>query len=125
VSILNTGTAALDAPLAVLQPGSDPDYLILHDQCENSVAPAGRCDVRLQLLPTKTAASTATLGVQSSGQSATVALAGSGLEPGPLTLAPSAGSSSDFGGVTLQASATRRLMSQIRRRTLRGRWRSR
>jgi hypothetical protein len=103
VSILNTGNAPLDAPIAVLQPGSDADYVILHDQCENTVAPAGRCDVRVQLMPSKTGNSTAALGVQSSGQSADVELAGSGLAAGPLTVSPSAGSSTDFGGVELDA----------------------
>lgn len=104
LAVVNAGNAPLGVPVSSWLPGSDADYLILHDQCENGVPPAGRCDVRLQLVPSKEGPSAATLGVSSSGQSAEVALQATGLAAGPLTLAPAAGSSSDLGGVTLGAS---------------------
>jgi hypothetical protein len=101
VSILNEGDGALAAASATLAAGSDADYLVLLNECENGVQPGGRCDIRLQLVPSKDGSSQATLLAESSGQSAQVALAGTGVQPGPLTLAPSAGSSADFGGVVL------------------------
>jgi hypothetical protein len=103
VAIVNEGGAPLDKPVASLLTGSDPDYVILHNQCENDIPAAGRCDVRLQLVPSKEGGSSAALAVQSSGQSTQVAIAGSGLAAGPLTVTPSAGSSTDFGGVALAA----------------------
>jgi hypothetical protein len=103
VSVLNSGNGALAAVNAALAASSDPDYLVLLNGCERGLAPADRCDIRLQLVPSKEGASAATLEIESSGQPAQVALAGSGVAPGPLTLASSAGSSSDFGGVVLAA----------------------
>lgn len=103
VALLNGGDGALAAANATLAAGSDADYLVLLNQCENGIPPGGRCDVRLQLVPSKDGASAAMLLTESSGQSAQVALAGMGVQAGPLTLAPSAGSSTDFGGVVLSA----------------------
>jgi hypothetical protein len=105
VAVLNGGDGALAAVSAALAASSDPDYRVLLNGCENGVAPSERCDIRLQLVPSKEGASAATLEVESSGQPAQVALAGSGLTPGPLTLAPTAGSSADFGGVVLSTTA--------------------
>ncbi len=105
VAVLNRGDGALAAVNAALAASSDPDYLVLLNGCESGVAPAESCDIRLQLVPSKEGTSTATLEVESSGQPAQVALAGSGVVPGPLTLAPSAGSAGDFGGVVLAATA--------------------
>lgn len=105
VAILNSGDGALAAVSAALAAGSDPDYQVLLNGCENGIAPSERCDIRLQLVTSKEGASAATLEVESSGQPAQVPLAGSGVAPGPLTLAPAAGSSADFGGVVLSAAA--------------------
>jgi ASPM-SPD-2-Hydin domain-containing protein len=105
VAVLNGGDGALGAVSAALAASSDRDYVVLLDGCESGVAPAEHCDIRLQLVPSKEGTSAATLEVESSGQAAQVALAASGVAPGPLTLAPSAGSSADFGGVVLAATA--------------------
>ena len=105
VAIVNTGDGALPRPLSSWLPGSDAAFSILHDQCENTVAPGERCEVRLQLLPAAPGPIAATLGVESSGQSAQVSLAGVALGAGPLTVAPAAGSSADFGGVVLGSGA--------------------
>ena len=93
VAVLNSGDGSLGAVSAALAASSDPDYLVLLNGCENGVSPAERCDIRLQLVPSKEGSGAATLEVESSGQPAQVALAGSGVALGPLTLAPSAGSS--------------------------------
>lgn len=104
VSITNTGTGALLPPTVALAMGSDPDFIILHDQCESSLGAGQECDVRLQLLPSKPGPSSATLGVEADGQAAQVSLTATGLSAGPLLVAP-AGGSSDFGGVLLGNSA--------------------
>jgi hypothetical protein len=104
LSIVNSGDAPLEAPQTSMSTGSDPDFIVLHDQCDNAIAPGERCDVRLQLLPSKAGSRSAILGVEGDGQNAEVPLAGAGLESGPLTLAPAAGSSRDFGGVVVGSS---------------------
>jgi hypothetical protein len=98
LAVVNSGNAPLASPQVSMSAGSDPDFIVLHDQCDNAIGPSERCDVRLQLAPSKAGPSRATLGVEGDGQSAEVPLAGVGLESGPLTLAPAAGSSGDFGG---------------------------
>ena len=105
LAVVNSGNAPLATPLVSTVAGSDPDFIILHNQCENSVGPAERCYVRMQLLAAEAGPSSGTLRVEGNGQSADVPLAGSALAAGPLTLAPTAGSSADFGGVVLAASA--------------------
>jgi hypothetical protein len=101
LSVLNSGGALLSSPMLSVLAGSDPDFIVLHDQCENAIGPSERCDVRLQMLRREAGPSRATLGVEADGQRAEVPLAGAGLDSGPLTLAPSAGSSGNFGGVVL------------------------
>jgi hypothetical protein len=105
VAILNSGTGQLAAPQVGLLMGGDPDFIVLHDRCERSLGPSERCDVRIQLVPSGPGPHGATLGIQSSGQSAEVPLAGVGLAAGPLIVAPAAGASGDFGGVVLGSSA--------------------
>ena len=100
VSISNSGTGALLPPAVALVTGSDPDFIVLHDQCESPLRAAEQCAVRLQLLPSKPGPSSATLGVDADGQAAQVSLTGNGLNAGPLRVVPAEGSS-DFGGVLL------------------------
>ena len=100
VSIANTGTGALVPPEVALVMGSDPDFIVLHDQCESPLRAAEQCDVRLQLLPSKPGPSSATLGVDADGQAAQVSLTATGLSAGPLRVVPAEGSS-DFGGVLI------------------------
>jgi len=106
LAVVNAGNAPLAVPLVSMLVGSDPDFLILHNQCENAVGPAERCDVRVQLLTSDPGPSSAAIVVEADGQTVQVPVSGFGLVAGPLTLAPAAGSSGDFGGVLLAASST-------------------
>ena len=104
VAVVNSGTGALQPAQAGMLMGSDPDFIVLHNQCENRIGAAERCDVRIQLVPADPGPSSATLGIDSSGQGAQVPLTAVALDAGPLIVAPAAGSSGDFGGVVLGAS---------------------
>lgn len=105
VALLNVGDAPLSIPTVELLAGSEPSFTILHNQCDESIAPGERCDVRIQLVASKSGVTTATLAVQSSGGNAEVPLAASGVAGGILLLAPTAGGSGDFGSVVLGSSA--------------------
>jgi HYDIN/CFA65/VesB family protein len=101
----NTGDGPLAAPDVSMLAGADPDFAILLSECEDGIDPGERCDVRLQVLPSKPGPSSARVNVASTGQALQVPVTAVGLESGPLTLAPAAGSSKDFGGVVLGSSS--------------------
>jgi Cys-rich repeat protein len=101
LALVNAGDAPLADPSVSLLFGSDPDFIILHDQCENTLGPGDRCDVRVQLLPSKPGPSSALMGADSSGQNVQAPITGVGFDSGPLTLAPVSGFSVNFGGAVL------------------------
>ena len=104
LTVSNAGDTPLSKPSISMLADSSPDFVILHNQCENVVGPAEGCDVRIQLLADAPGQSTAAVGVEAGGQNARVSISGFGLVAGPLTLAPAAGSSADFGSVLVAGS---------------------
>jgi ASPM-SPD-2-Hydin domain-containing protein len=106
VVVANGGNAPVGAPLFTLAEGSDPDFSIAQDQCGRELAGGQRCDVRLQLVPSKPGALHAALQIESDpGGMASVELRGEGLSPGDIVLAPAPGGVTDFGDVLLDTSA--------------------
>jgi hypothetical protein len=81
--------------------GSDPDLMVLHNQCERSLEPGERCDVRVQLSSTRPGPISAVLSAESSGQNIQAPVLGFGIESGPLTLSAAPGFSGDLGSVIL------------------------
>jgi HYDIN/CFA65/VesB family protein len=105
VVVENGGNAPIGAPAFTLAEGSDPDFSIAQDQCGRALAGGERCDVRLQLVPSKPGPVLGTLQIQSDpGGSASVALTGEGLLPGDIVLAPVPGGASDYGDALLETS---------------------
>jgi hypothetical protein len=103
LAVGNMGDAALPEPAVALQSEGDPAFIVLHNLCESDIAPAEHCDVRLQVLASRAGLLGSILDVSSGGQSLTVPLSATGVERGPLIVAPAPGNSGDFGAVVLGA----------------------
>jgi hypothetical protein len=105
VVVENGGDVPIGAPVFTLAEGSDPDFSIAQDQCGRALVAGARCDVRLQLVPSKPGPLLGTLQIQSDpGGTASVALTGQGLAPGDIVVAPAPGASADYGDVPLATS---------------------
>jgi hypothetical protein len=102
--IANKGDSPIDPPSVSIGTGSDPAYAIIHDGCESAVAPGEDCEVRLQVLAQHGGAVTGQLAVNAAGSNSIVPLSANGNPAGTLILAPSAGSSDNFGSVRLGTS---------------------
>jgi hypothetical protein len=106
VVVQNGGNAPVGAPLFTLAEGSDPDFSIAQDQCGHDLPGGQRCDVRLQLVPSRPGPLHATLQIQSDpGGAASVELKGEGLSAGDIVLAPAPGGVADFGDVLVDTKA--------------------
>ncbi|HWO08719.1 MAG TPA: choice-of-anchor D domain-containing protein, partial [Polyangiaceae bacterium] len=102
VVVENGGNAPVGKPVFTLAEGSDPDFSIAQDQCGHALAGGERCDVRVQVVPSKPGPLRGTLQIYSDpGGMASVALSGEGLSPGDIVLAPVPGGVADYGDVPL------------------------
>jgi hypothetical protein len=104
IRIANSGGAPLDVPTVALAAGSDADFAIIQNQCLAALAPGERCEIRVQVVPSRAAELRAVVHVEGSGGlAADVVLNAEGLAAGDLILAPSPGSFADLGSVSLGA----------------------
>jgi hypothetical protein len=104
LSVHNAGAAPLATPTIAWSSGSDPDFVLIQNRCEaDEIAPGQSCELRLQVVPSRTGTLQGKLQVQDNTSSAEVGVAALGMPAGSLILAPAAGSFEDFGSVLVGA----------------------
>jgi hypothetical protein len=104
LTLRNSGSAPLDVP-SFGWSVADPDFGLLQNPCLIELLPDESCELRVSLLPSRTGALGASLGVTSSASDIDVQMTGEGLAAGDLILAPAPGSFEDLGRVLLGSSA--------------------
>lgn len=105
LQLTNAGNERLAPPAVALASDSDLAFSLLHNRCEEALAPGASCELRLQLLADRAGPFDGKLVIEAAGAAFEVPLAGIGNAPGALVLAPATGSSDNFGDVRLGESA--------------------
>jgi hypothetical protein len=102
-TVKNTGMSAA-GPLGTMLSGANPtEFAAFMDGCAGmTLAPNSTCSVSASFNPTSAGAKTATLTVSGGGGTVSAILAGTGVAPTTLTIAPSM---KDFGSQTVGASS--------------------
>lgn len=100
--ISNSGDTALAAPTVAWSADSSADYAIIQNQCLSEVPPGESCELRVQVVPSRTGVTGARLEISAANaDSLSVPFSVEGMEPGDLILAPAVGTAEDFGGVRI------------------------
>lgn len=111
VTVANTGDEVLPVPTVALVGGSDAEFSVLQNGCQDPLEPGDSCFFSAQFLPVQPGGFAGELLVDAADAgSERVTLSGTSLPAGDLILSPAEGSSAQFGAVRLGEPSQARLI---------------